>query len=281
MKGTIPRITSLLMAILLGVACAASSPHGTLANQKFSVPETVAITAGPFIAGSDAAEREAAYVLDEAAYGHNRTRKFGWYDRERKRASHDLPAFEITRTPITNSQYAAFVAETGHPAPDVDEATWKGYRLIHPFARTRRHAWRDGAPPDGRAAHPVVMVSHADATAYGAWLSAPRPDKPGAFRASWNGKKPLAACTERTFHGATSSTLPASTAMIQGRLIRLPSVNFPPAPVPSACSMPPDRFSNGRIRRAIPGAFWSRAAHGTTRDAASADRRRAMPARRQ
>ena len=32
--------------------------------------------------------------------------------------------------------------------------------------------WRDGAPPDGRAAHPVVMVSHADATAYGAWLSA-------------------------------------------------------------------------------------------------------------
>ncbi|MFP6691243.1 MAG: SUMF1/EgtB/PvdO family nonheme iron enzyme [Alphaproteobacteria bacterium] len=132
------------------------------------MPETVAITAGPFIAGSDAAEREAAYVLDEAAYGHNRTRKFGWYDRERKRASHDLPAFEITRTPITNSQYAAFVAETGHPAPDVDEATWKGYRLIHPFARTRRHAWRDGAPPDGRAAYPVVM---ADATAYDAWLS--------------------------------------------------------------------------------------------------------------
>ena len=172
MKGTIPRISSLLMAILLGVACAATPPHGTLANQEFSVPETVAITAGPFIAGSDAAEREAAYVLDEAAYGHNRTRKFGWYDRERKRASHDLPAFEITRTPITNSQYAAFVAETGHPAPDVDEATWKGYRLIHPFARTRRHAWRDGAPPDGRAAHPVVMVSHADATAYGAWLSA-------------------------------------------------------------------------------------------------------------
>ena len=223
------------------------------------MPETVAITAGPFIAGSDAAEREAAYVLDEAAYGHNRTRKFGWYDRERKRASHDLPAFEITRTPITNSQYAAFVAETGHPAPDVDEATWKGYRLIHPFARTRRHAWRDGAPPDGRAAHPVVMVSHAmpRPTAPG---SAPRPDKPGACRASWNGKKPLAACTERTFHGATSSTLPASTAMIQGRLIRLPSVDFPSAPVLSACSMPPGRISNGRIRRAIPGAFWSGAA---------------------
>ena len=60
MKGTIPRITSLLMAILLGVACAATSPHGTLANQNLSVPETVAITAGPFIAGSDAAEREAA-----------------------------------------------------------------------------------------------------------------------------------------------------------------------------------------------------------------------------
>jgi len=37
-------------------------------------PETVAVPAGPFLMGSERAEREAAYRLDEAAYGHSRTR---------------------------------------------------------------------------------------------------------------------------------------------------------------------------------------------------------------
>ena len=136
------------------------------------MPETVPVPAGSFIAGSDAAEREAAYRLDEAAYGHSATRKQGWYDSERIRAPVSLPAFRIARTPVTNAQYAAFVAETGHRAPDVDDRTWKGYGLIHPYARTRRHAWTGGHPPERRGAHPVVLVSHEDAQAYLAWLSA-------------------------------------------------------------------------------------------------------------
>ncbi len=141
------------------------------AAQEFTTPEVVSIPAGEFIAGSDQAEREAAYALDEAAYGHDRTRQFGWYDRERPRTSLWLAAFQITRTAITNAQYAIFVAESGHPAPDVDETTWKGYGLIHPYQRTRRHAWQNGKPPIGRADHPVVLVSHHDARAYAAWLS--------------------------------------------------------------------------------------------------------------
>lgn len=136
------------------------------------VPELVEIPAGPFVVGSDRAEREAAYRLDEAAYGHDRTRKAGWYEGEPERHEESLAAFAITRTPITNAQYAAFVAATGHRAPDVDPATWRGYGLIHPYERTRRHAWRDGRPPPGRANHPVVLVSHANAEAYAAWLSA-------------------------------------------------------------------------------------------------------------
>ena len=155
MKATLSHLPRLLMAILLGFACAWGGARGTLANQAFTDPQSVLIAAGPFIAVSDQAEREAAYVLDEAAYGHNRTRKSGWYDRERQRATLHLPAYEIIRTSITNAQYAAFLRETGHPAPNVDEATWKGYRLIHPFARTRRHAWHDQQPPVGRDAHPV------------------------------------------------------------------------------------------------------------------------------
>lgn len=135
------------------------------------VPTLVAVPAGPFVAGSDRAEREAAYRLDEAAYGHGRTREWKWYENEPARAERALAGFEITRTPITNAQYAAFVAATGHRAPDVEAETWRGYGLIHPFARTRRHAWAEGRPPRGRETHPVVLVSHADALAYAQWLS--------------------------------------------------------------------------------------------------------------
>ncbi len=134
-------------------------------------PELVAVPAGPYIRGSDRSEREAAYLLDEAAYGHNRTRTRKWYENEPPRQTAELPAFEIARSPITNAQYAAFVAATGHRVPEVDPATWRGYGLIHPYQRTRRHAWTDGAYPPGRGDHPVVLVSHGDARAYAAWLS--------------------------------------------------------------------------------------------------------------
>ena len=131
-------------------AAAVEAPHPTL----------VEVPAGPFIAGSDAVERELGYRLDEAAYGHGWTRAFGWYDRERPRGVHALDRFFMTKTPITNADYAAFVDDTGHRAPDVDAGTWRSYRLVHPYARTRRHAWRDDGPPPGREAHPVVLVSH-------------------------------------------------------------------------------------------------------------------------
>ena len=134
-------------------------------------PETVAVPAGPFIEGSSAQEREYAYQLDEAAYGHSRTRAAGWYDREPPRRSAETGAFAIMTHLVTNADYARFVAATGHPAPDVDAAIWAGYRLVHPYESTRRFAWSDGALPADRANHPVVLVSHADALAYAAWLS--------------------------------------------------------------------------------------------------------------
>lgn len=152
----------------IAIVLALVGPAGA-APTGMRVPETVLIPAGPFIAGSDRAEREAAYVLDERAYGHDVTRRNRWYEGETRR-NPTLPAFRITRTPITNAQYAAFVAATGHPVPDVDRETWAGYHLIHPYARTRRHAWSGGRPPPGRDDHPVVLVSHDDAQAYADWL---------------------------------------------------------------------------------------------------------------
>ncbi len=136
------------------------------------IPETIEIPSGEFVTGSDKAEREAAYQLDEKAYGHSITRKNRWYDFEDNRRTISLPAFKISRTLITNVQYKAFVKATGHKAPNVHPRVWQGYKLIHSYKRTRRHAWRIASYPKGRAKHPVVMVSYDDVQAYAKWLSA-------------------------------------------------------------------------------------------------------------
>ncbi len=54
----------------------------------------------------------------------------------------------VARTPVTNAEYARFVAATGHRAP----SHWKGQ-----------------APPDELRDHPVVHVSWHDAVAYAEW----------------------------------------------------------------------------------------------------------------
>jgi len=134
-------------------------------------PATKMIPAGSYIRGSTPAGREYGYRLDEQAYGHSVTREGRWYAGEFPREQRHLPGYRITVTPITNAQYGAFVAATGHRVPDVDQATWKSYGLIYPWSRTRRHAWSGRSVPDGRQKHPVVLVSRADAQAYAGWLS--------------------------------------------------------------------------------------------------------------
>lgn len=134
-------------------------------------PEIIRIPAGPFVAGSSLAEREYAYRSDEQAYGHSVTRQQRWYENERPRQTVEIGVFEIMKTLVTNADYARFVAATRHRLPDVDRITWESYGLIHPYTRTRRFAWTNGRPPEGRADHPVVLVSRADAEAYAAWLS--------------------------------------------------------------------------------------------------------------
>lgn len=158
------------MAALLGLLASAA----VLAAQPNSILtiDTVAIPAGPFLQGSTRAEREAAYQLNEAAYGHSITRQNRWYESEPDLQSVETAGFEIMRTPVTNAMYAAFIASSGHPAPDVDRPTWRGYRLIHPYERTRPFAWVNGKVPEGRERHPVVLVSRQDALAFAEWLSA-------------------------------------------------------------------------------------------------------------
>lgn len=134
-------------------------------------PGVVVIPAGPFLMGSDDAERRAAYDLDEAAYGHDATRRQRWYDRELPRQIATTGSYAIMRRPVTNDLYARFAAATSRPVPHVDRTSWESYGLIHPYARVERYLWRDGAPPPGRGDHPVVLVSHGDTEAFAAWLS--------------------------------------------------------------------------------------------------------------
>lgn len=56
-----------------------------------------------------------------------------------------LPTYYIDVYPVSNAEYARFLAATGHDAP--------------------RH-WKDGQPPPGKDDHPVVFVTWKDANAY-------------------------------------------------------------------------------------------------------------------
>jgi formylglycine-generating enzyme required for sulfatase activity len=59
--------------------------------------------------------------------------------------------FLTARMPVTNAEYARFVAATGHKLPD---------------------HWKGEAPPDELRDHPVVQVSWHDAVAYAEWAGA-------------------------------------------------------------------------------------------------------------
>jgi formylglycine-generating enzyme required for sulfatase activity len=95
-------------------------------------PEMILIPAGEFIMGSDP-------NVDKKACG-----------REQPLHTLYLPDYYMAQTPITNTQYAAFVQATDHRQP------------LH---------WEIGQPPTGKQDHPVVNVSWHDIVAYCNWLS--------------------------------------------------------------------------------------------------------------
>jgi formylglycine-generating enzyme required for sulfatase activity len=71
------------------------------------------------------------------------------------------PGFWIDACPVTNDEFAGFVAESGYRS----EGDW-----CHPAG--------PGSSVDGRGDHPVVRVTWADVEAYAAWTGKALPTEP-------------------------------------------------------------------------------------------------------
>jgi hypothetical protein len=94
-------------------------------------PQTVRIPEGEFLMGSS----------DDDKYAE---------DDEKSQHSVELPEYFIGKYPVTNTEYRAFVKETGHEPP----SDWEGNEY-----------------PENKGGHPVVTVSWHNAVAYCRWLS--------------------------------------------------------------------------------------------------------------
>ena len=83
-----------------------------------------------------------------------------------------LEGYSLSAHPVTNAQYAEFVRNTGHHAPDVRDLP----SFVAPSAEAAfrelasPYIWRGGDLPRERGLHPVTLVTHADAVTYCAWL---------------------------------------------------------------------------------------------------------------
>ena len=168
----LPAFAFLICVIALLLQASSLSFAQDSAHDLTWVPDVIFIPAGEFTSGSNRDERDLAYELDEAAYGHSITRTQRWYESEHQRQIRSLAQFSIMKTPVTRCDYERFLIDTEYPSPQIDRETWNAQRLKHTFKSTKKFQWRAGESRNQtRCQHPVVLVSHTDAVAYAEWLS--------------------------------------------------------------------------------------------------------------
>jgi len=158
--------------LILLAACGSPQVHSSTVSAPLSLAadaQMVTVPAGQFVSGSTPEERAQAYD-DFTASAHTETaRDNKWFDGEDDRHIEKLPAFRIDLMPVTQSQYAEFVATGAAPAPTITEAAWKAQGFAQVYAEVARFSWKDGLPPQNKLDHPVVLVTYDEATAYCAW----------------------------------------------------------------------------------------------------------------
>jgi len=161
----------LFAAVSLGLSACSQMATPDQTSKTQEMPTLMPIPDAIAFIGSTEPERETAYHIDENAYGSSVTRQQNWYAHELPRQKIRIRKFFITKTPITNHQYAAFINDTHGEVPDVDVVDWGAYGVNPSFESTRKYAWGHEGYPAGRENHPVVLVSYDDARAYAQWLS--------------------------------------------------------------------------------------------------------------
>jgi formylglycine-generating enzyme required for sulfatase activity len=158
--------------LIFVAACGSPQVHTPSVSAQLSLAadaQMVTVPAGQFVSGSTPEERAQAYD-DFTATSHTETaREKKWFDGEDDRHLEKLPAFRIDLMPVTQSQYAEFVATGAAPAPMITEAAWKAQGFDQDYALVARFNWKDGLPPQNKLDHPVVLVTYDEAAAYCAW----------------------------------------------------------------------------------------------------------------
>ena len=149
------RIKNRLIFVLLSVSFLIPTNTGVTELPPVIVNETdgsemVLIPSGTYLMGSTSAQTTALIDKDDRLSAE-------FFPAEHPQRSVSLSAFYIDRYPVTNAQYAAFIAATGHPTPKYwTHAPHMGVEESFPVGA--KHG-----------THPVVGVSYADAVAYCEW----------------------------------------------------------------------------------------------------------------
>jgi sulfatase modifying factor 1 len=104
--------------------------------------------------------------------------------------------FSLARHPVTNGQFARFLAETNYTPPPG-----------HPDSELFLSHWKGESVPEDLESHPVVWVSYLDALAYCDWAGATLPTEwlwekaargPDGLPFPWGDKSPLPGYREKT-----------------------------------------------------------------------------------